>query len=491
MRTIGTPSTQARKLNAIASGALPNGDPVIVNADGTVSVVEETSSSEATGSTGTMTGGTFSSSSKQNGVYDPSANRIVVVYADTLSSRTPYYVLGTITGTSISWSTPATIPTATSTIRSSMAVSYDPSVQKVVIFYKRNNSAEDGGVLVGDVGASSITFGSDVAVNSGTQISLPMLVYAENVQKTVLLYNDVSGSQHGEAIVADISGTTITLNTASSFTGSNLNPQTGSATYDSVNDKIVVTYGAGSASDYGYCSVGSVSGTTASFGTPVVYESSVVNQSGTSVDIAENKVLVCYRSISGSNYGKYRIGTISGNSISFTASANFFASSMNYPAVAYDAAAGKHLVTYQDVNASDEGRLRDITVSGNTATVSSDIVSYGRSASNQVIYDDTIKKNVVFWNDSAAGDGEAFIRQNAYTSTNLTAENYIGLSSNGYPDTAGATIDVQGAINDRQSGLTAGQAYYVQTDGTLTTTAGDPSVFAGTAISATKMIVKG
>ena len=74
---------------------------------------------------------------------------------------------------------------------------------------------------------------------------------------------------------------------------------------------------------------------------------------------------------------------------------------------------------------------------------------------------------------------------------NLTSENYIGLASNGYPDTAGATIDVQGAINDRQSGLTAGQSYYVQTDGTLTTTAGDPSVFAGTAISATKMIVKG
>ena len=74
---------------------------------------------------------------------------------------------------------------------------------------------------------------------------------------------------------------------------------------------------------------------------------------------------------------------------------------------------------------------------------------------------------------------------------NLTSENYIGLASNGYPDTATATIDVQGAINDRQSGLTAGQAYYVQTDGTLGTTPADPSVFAGTAISATKMIVKG
>jgi hypothetical protein len=63
---------------------------------------------------------------------------------------------------------------------------------------------------------------------------------------------------------------------------------------------------------------------------------------------------------------------------------------------------------------------------------------------------------------------------------NLTSENY----------TATATIDVQGAINDRQSGLTAGQSYYVQTDGTLGTTPADPSVFAGTAISATSLIVK-
>ena len=54
-----------------------------------------------------------------------------------------------------------------------------------------------------------------------------------------------------------------------------------------------------------------------------------------------------------------------------------------------------------------------------------------------------------------------------------------------------ALIDTQGAISDNQIGLTAGQSYFVQTDGTIGTTAGDPSVFAGTAVSATKLIVKG
>ena len=50
---------------------------------------------------------------------------------------------------------------------------------------------------------------------------------------------------------------------------------------------------------------------------------------------------------------------------------------------------------------------------------------------------------------------------------------------------------VQGEVNDRQACLTAGQSHFVQTGGALTTTSGNPSVFAGTAISATNIIVKG
>ena len=79
----------------------------------------------------------------------------------------------------------------------------------------------------------------------------------------------------------------------------------------------------------------------------------------------------------------------------------------------------------------------------------------------------------------------------AIDGTNLTAENFIGISRSGVADTGGAIINTKGAIADNQTGLTAGQSYFVQTDGTLGTTADDPSVFAGTAVSATKLIVKG
>jgi len=81
--------------------------------------------------------------------------------------------------------------------------------------------------------------------------------------------------------------------------------------------------------------------------------------------------------------------------------------------------------------------------------------------------------------------------RNASVSTNLTATNYIGISDAVYSDAATATIQTVGSVDDAQSSLTAGTAYYVQVDGTLATTADTISVLAGTALSATKLIIKG
>ena len=75
--------------------------------------------------------------------------------------------------------------------------------------------------------------------------------------------------------------------------------------------------------------------------------------------------------------------------------------------------------------------------------------------------------------------------------TNLTTENYIGISDGAYADGATATIQTVGSTDDAQSGLTPGKTYYVQGDGSLATTADNPSVVAGTSLSATKIIIKG
>jgi len=75
------------------------------------------------------------------------------------------------------------------------------------------------------------------------------------------------------------------------------------------------------------------------------------------------------------------------------------------------------------------------------------------------------------------------------TTSNVTNENYAGISDGAYASGATATIQTSGAVDDAQSGLTAGQAYFLQSSGSLATAPGTPRVFAGVAVSSTKLLI--
>jgi len=139
------------------------------------------------------------------------------------------------------------------------------------------------------------------------------------------------------------------------------------------------------------------------------------------------------------------------------------------------------------------GTLKVAEISGTTISFDS-AVTYesGDTESTTTTFDSNSNKVVIaFEDDGDSEHGKGIVFQVGYTATTLTSENYIGITRSGAASGAGAIINTQGAIADNLSGLTAGQSYFVQTDGTLSTTAASPSVFAGTAVSATKLIVKG
>jgi hypothetical protein len=74
---------------------------------------------------------------------------------------------------------------------------------------------------------------------------------------------------------------------------------------------------------------------------------------------------------------------------------------------------------------------------------------------------------------------------------NLTSENFVGFMNGAALDGTNGEILSSCSIARNQTSLTAGQTYFVTPTGTLSTTAGSPSVTAGTAISSTELIVKG
>tara|TARA_R100000654_G_scaffold5480_1_gene15359 strand:+ start:2495 stop:3952 length:1458 start_codon:yes stop_codon:yes gene_type:complete len=484
LRVIGNDQNLPRQEHVVASGTLPSGKPVIINADGTVSVVAETAISQAVG-----TAAVFETGHAQfmGSTFDSNSNKVVIAYKDTGNSNYGTAVVGTVSGSSISFGTPVVFYSTYGTAH--FTASFDSSNNKVVIvFYQTNN--DYGLAIVGTVSGTSISFGSVVGFSGSNQVSYPRSTFDSSNNKIVIAYGDAS-SNTGKAIVGTVSGTSISFGSAVTFENAS-SPYTAIA-FDSSNNKVVIAYQDNPNSEYGTAIVGTVSGTSISFGSAAVFESAEAVQISIGYDANAQKVVIAYQDGGNSQYGTAVVGTVSGTSISFGSPVVFESAVTFYTSVAYHADANKIIISYQDQNNSNYGTLVVGTVSGTSISFGSAVVfESAEIAYTSSVYDSNSKKVVISYRDSGnSSQGTALTFEPAYTSQNLTSENYIGISRSGAASGAGAIIDTQGAIADNLSGLTAGQSYFVQTDGTLGTTAASPSVFAGTAVSATKLIVKG
>ena len=121
--------------------------------------------------------------------------------------------------------------------------------------------------------------------------------------------------------------------------------------------------------------MGTVSGTSISYGTPVVFESaqSVMDQAGSCFDSTNNKVVVVYRDVGNSSYGTAIVGTVSGTSISFGTAATFHDAASEGIVCAFDSGNSKVVVAYRDNAAPKE-------MASNVGTVSGTSISFGSKA---------------------------------------------------------------------------------------------------------------
>lgn len=135
--------------------------------------------------------------------------------------------------------------------------------------------------------------------------------------------------------------------------------------------------------------------------------------------------------------------------------------------------------------------LARIIVSGTTFTtgsISGIPYSEFQSQSGNLFYNSANNTLV----HPSVGQASAYKQQLSFVSvftTTLKANNFIGFSSASYTNGQTATINTVGSSNSGVTGLTMGSGYYVVGDGTLTTST-TPN-YAGVALSATKILVKG
>ena len=483
-----------------ATGAISNGDPCVVNDDGTVSKVQEVvkndpafvSSAELSNdladytecvympinnsvymffnnksttrgqvqrvdvaSDGTITYGSsniFANSMNATlikGVYDAQHDEISFVYKRSTDN------LGVLSAVDQGMAA-LSGQTFTTGSASSMSITYIRPRDHEVIAYKDAGAASSTAlyVVVATKGSSPSVFGTPVQVASNVFNS--DIIYDPDNDVVVIVYVDFDDSNKVKAVAGTTSGTgsssTITLGTPVAVSGGSANFP--SIVYDSVNDKAVVFFQQFDGSVYGRATVLSISGTTITAGTPVNFWDSA-NGSPTFIDATFDST----------------------NARTFTTVRH------------YSTAAGDYTVA--GVTCKVSGMTLEV---GNPLAINSQDVDDPSCAYNE--FSDSI---VVAYKGNT---GSSNFIGNSNVTTTLTSSNmedggFIGFSEAGISSGASGNISLPGAVNDGQSGLTTGSKYYVQLDGTLATTpvadldiANNNYVVGGVALSSTEILVR-
>ena len=409
--------------------------------------------------------------------YDTNVDRVVIVYQDGGNSDHGTAIVGTVDGSdnSISFGTAVVFESAASTRQS---IAFDANAQKVVIAYTDGGNSNRGTAIVGTIDSSdnSISFGSPTVFNSAATIPYST-TFDASTNKVVVGYRD--SDTKGYAIVGTVSGTDISFGSEAKFNDANTIEVM--SAYDANAEKIVFAYSNAGSSSAGTAIVGTVSGTDITFGSAAVFETGATSQINIGYDSDSQKVVIAYKDEGDSNYGKAVVGTVSGTSISFGSIVVFNQANTEYSNVVYDTNIDKTIITYQDLGNSNYATAIVGTISGTSISFGSETVLHSATSSYiGSVYDPDQKRVVTAVRDQGSSSGKAIIFKPSDIAT-TRAE---------VADGGSVPIDIIGSVSTNQIGLTAGQQYFVQTDGTIDTTADDPSVLAGTAISATEILVK-
>ena len=537
--------------------------------------------------------------------YDATAQKVVIVYADDGDSDNGKVVFASVSGTTVTVTTPIYLDGSTGTPVDMFASAYDATGKRVIVTYRitsndqtRLNAVEPGAtnltatnfvgvadsaisasaagsVIVqgGTVGGISLGSGVSLGATSTVEAVNPLSlnrnglnIYDSTNNKHIIVYLDEGASYAGHGAVGTISGTTVSYGTPVVFQSQNLEYLAGA--YDSTNEKVLVCYRGYDTgqSFYLHGVVGTVSGTSISWGTPTALNSvsSYLTSQGVQFDSNAGKFLVCYQdgsansaaaalvaTVSGTsvsagtpvtfdapgspgtfyqcasydanaqkflvtwtrqtNYYIYAaVATISGTSVSFGTTLNWYSATSYYQAVNYDSNAQKHLSVY-NVSSGNWLGAAVATISGTDVTYGSGTTFVADSIAStapEQTYDSTAQQMLIFSNVGNSSPEPIIQYAGTISGTNVTVSsgttilsgnNYL-IGPSTYNSSANKTLvlwELSGTSLDSAVGtlgdlpLTVGTKYYVTTTGAFSSSADTPSVSAGLAISTTSLLLNG
>lgn len=491
---------------ATADGAITDGDTCVVNSNGTVSKVSKTTTAVSPPTVGTVQtlidgqGRDLGERTATNG-----SDTVVQITAD--ANGYAELRVGTIAsgGTSVSYGTPVTIWSGSISSASVVHLSEMAGGQTYAFVVNQYDASGTSVVRAFSVSGTTATFGAQRAYGFNAFDS--RLAYDRGAgDRVYLAYYDFNA---GDLKAWTLQVTGVDIDNPSSTTqyvvdssygdGLNNNHQVSfDLSYDENADRLLIGIGSRAftqPSTVNKTYLVSRSGSALTIHSTSNFTSYVLDADLPKIqyDPISQKHLIYYSKDVSPFTAYYRVATVnaSNNTVSFgteTSISTFnrvidFSTSVNRPT-------GEILINYRNIDDNSDAYFITATISGTSATFGTAVEWLTTNFDGFSVASLDDGRAVVMAMDSSEVQKTAVIRF-SNTVANLTSENFIGISNGAYADGATATIQTAGVVDDAQSGLTAGQSYFVQGNGTLGLTADSPSVFAGTAVSATEIIVQG
>jgi hypothetical protein len=292
-------------------------------------------------------------------------NTVINIYEDIANSNLGTAVVGTISGTTISWGTPAVF-SGTNAIAQCSIVAL--SATQAIVCYRDTADSDKGKAVILDISGTTITVNSPVTFASTgiDAVSVTMLTSSS----ALVVWNDPN-TLVGSSMVLSISGSNITTNSEFDFaplaTATNCIVSAISAT------QALVIYSDDNNSSYGTAQVLDISGTSVTGNTNYVFNSSSSSLFRIA-KITTNTFALAYKNVGDSNFPNVQILSLAGTVVSYGAGVRIInlAALDGYFAIA-KADSQSAYILYRNVTTT-QAAARVAIISGTTITLKTPVI---------------------------------------------------------------------------------------------------------------------
>lgn len=427
----------AKQITATDSGSgIASKKPVIMNASGTVTQVLGSTVVTSAGAESTFDSAAISSFVEAT--YDTANNKVVMIWRTSAAGDYGYAAVGTVSGTNISWGTRVAF---NSGVTSMGRIDFDTNAGKVLIIFNSSITGSNIGYgIVGTVSGTSISFGTKVALHT-REYNDAAIVYDSSANASLIVYADPGNSAYPTGKVATISGTSVSFGSAAVIASYGL--QSVSLAYSTAASKSAVNMRDVHHGDQ-RAVVATISGTSVSFGAYTQASSNYYHRNTAAYDVNADRVVFAGTTQGASYYGRCVVGTISGTSISFGTEVTFTTSTLAYQKAVYDSLAKTINICYAIDAVSRLGEMVVGTVSDTTIAFALPFQFHPNPTKElgAAFDSDTNQTIVGYLGTSDYGEAKALVTGRA--ATNLTAQAFVGVADSAISASAAGSIIVQG-----------------------------------------------